>query len=223
MLKTKRILLTLALVIMTQTAMPVYAASESPGLLPPLPQWPIIGPILQWIGIVPEAETPEAEVLDPTLPEFRVTSWEDLKALETDLPRGERVRIIATDKDLNAVFNDLVDGKDAVQSGSIDFDTNSVSGEIALKRELLEDYDVEIPDFISGDSLKASGTAEFSVESCRPVINIKKLRLNGRNMGLGKIAQGAINKILEENWISDVCLERVILTDGEIAVEGIWY
>ncbi|HSQ39964.1 MAG TPA: hypothetical protein VLM78_07370, partial [Anaerolineales bacterium] len=41
-------------------ALPVRAASSATAL-PPLPEWPIIGPILQWLGVV---EPTPAEIVE---------------------------------------------------------------------------------------------------------------------------------------------------------------
>ena len=103
-IRTKTLMsIAVAVALLTTTTMFVSAqapagAQAPESVLPPLPEWPIIGPVLRFLGIIQE---PAPEVLptpDPSLPEFRIASLEDIDQLR-DIETNKRVRVIATDTD----------------------------------------------------------------------------------------------------------------------------
>ncbi len=205
-------------------AAPVLPASlTQPSLataLPPLPQWPIIGPILKMLGVVPAQ--PPAEILpvpDPTLPEYRVSTLDDLNQLQ-DIEPGQHVRVVASDADLNQIAKQVLDEKvGSGASASVSFDTNLIAVQATGSADLIKQIGFDVPSLVRG-TLTLSTTMTVSAANCRPVVQIQTLGVNGWSVGLRGIVQRGLNAQLPGMWPTDVCVEKVIVTPGEIAVEG---
>ncbi len=209
----------LAILIVLSASAPVYAAPLTPAFPPP-PEWPIIGPILRWIGLAPE----EVELLpDPTLPEYRLETLDDAQQLIEEIGPDTRVRLIAADADLNAIIRDNIGDVEGVDSVIVTFDQKTVKIEVTLDRSVVEDNGVKLPFFISGEQLSGSVTLTPETANCRITsVKVKGLRLNKTGLGLfNGLAENAINATLAEvEWDERVCIEQIFLTPGEIAVEG---
>lgn len=208
---------------LTLTATPIAAAQTlaAPGAqreLPPLPEWPIIGPILRMLG-VGRAAAPAAPTLDPTLPEFHIRSWDDVKALEQIEP-GERVRVIASDTDINRIAQEAIrERADENLSFRVDFGANQATIEASADAALVEQTGLSLPALIRG-ALRVELVGSATAENCRPIPDIQSLKVNGWGIGLRAIAQRAVDTQLPESWPSDICIEQILLMEGEAAVEG---
>ena len=99
--KIKKFLLSMAaLGVLFTAATPVAAANSGTARdLPPLPDWPVVGPVLRFLGIggeTPETTMPSATP-DPSLPEYTIETIEDFAQLR-EVEDGQRVRITADRK-----------------------------------------------------------------------------------------------------------------------------
>jgi hypothetical protein len=194
------------------------AASASQDVLPPLPEWPVIGPLLQRLGVV-EADRSPPPTPDPALPEYRITGFEDFDDLD-DIEAGERVRLVVTDNDLNRMVDQILRenvGDDA--DLRFEFDQSLITMWVRADEKLLEQAGAELPDRLRGD-LDMSVTFETLAAGCQPYVEINKLRVNRWSFGLRPVAQRAINTRIPEVWPEQLCIERIILMDDEAAVEG---
>ena len=220
--KLTHVLLVAALMALVSSALPLPVAAGlatttngsqvlNPG------EWPIIGPLLQWLGVA----SPAAETSTPTpgLTEYRVTSLDDVDALR-EIPYGESVRIIISETDLNAIVGDLVagsiEGKAAMNFG---VEPNLLNVRITADQSLLEQAADYMPRQIRGD-LDLTGAFRVGASQCTPRVTVERLQVNGWSFGLRLLAQGPINTRIREFWTDDICVERVLLMEGEAAVEG---
>jgi hypothetical protein len=220
--KLTHVLLIAALLALVSSALPLpvaaglAATSNGSQALNP-GEWPIIGPLLQWLGVAsPATETPTPT---PGLTEYRVTSYDDIGALQ-EIPSGERVRIIVSETDLNAIVLDLVsrsvEGKAEMNFG---MEPNLLNVRMTADQSLLEQAADYMPRQIRGD-LDLDGAFRLGASQCVPRVTVERLRLNGWSFGLRLLAQGPINTRIREFWTDDICVERVLLMQGEAAVEG---
>jgi hypothetical protein len=196
------------------------AAPTARQALPPIPEWPIIGPILKMLGVVPEQ--PPAEILptpDASLPEYRISTLDDLSRLQ-DIEPGTRVRVVASDTDLNQIAKQVLAekvGGDA--SAHVSFGTNLVAVKATGSADLAKQLGFDVPSLVRG-TLNVSTTLTLSAANCRTVVNVKTLSVNGWSAGLRGLAQRTLNSQVPGMWPTDICVEQVIVTPGEIAVEG---
>jgi hypothetical protein len=180
-------------------------------------EWPIIGPMLQWIGVATVVE--ETPVPTPGLAEYRITSLEDAEAIQ-QIPPGERVRIIISESDLNAIVRTLVEGNvEGRASMTFGIAPNRLNLAITADESLLEAAADFMPRQIRGN-LDLTGTFAMGASQCAPRVTVQKLQFNGWSFGLRLLAQGPINSRIREFWPDDVCVERVLLMDNDAAVEG---
>ncbi len=221
--KLNYVLLIAVLVALVMTAIPVPVAASraeagnSAQALPPVPEWPIIGPVLQWFGVSSSpAATP---VPTPGLTEYRMSSYEDLGELK-EIESGERVRIIVSENDLNAMIRDRIeesiDGEAEMVFG---IEPNVLSVRIYAEQSLLEEAADNLPRQIR-DDLDLTGAFGMTASQCVPRISVQRLQINGWSFGLRLLAQGPINTRIRESWPSEICVERVLLMQDEAAVEG---
>jgi len=181
-------------------ATPVSAAQETAGL-PPLPQWPIIGPLLRMLGLIkPATPTPPPRPTpDPTLPEYHITTLEDLRELQ-ELEEGEKVRVVQA-------------------TASLSFEQGYVMVQAFVDQSLLKQMGVDLPDLGDGE-LEIRITLTIQTSDCQPVITLNKVEVNGWSMGLRSVAQRALDDRLPHLWPTEACLEAVFLTPGQLAIEG---
>jgi hypothetical protein len=218
-----QVLLALALVALVTTALPLPVAAGVPGTnsatlaLPPIPEWPVIGPVLRWLGVAsPTEETPTPT---PDLPEYRISSYEDIDALN-GIQRGERIRIIAAEDDLNAIILDAIQENVGAEAGLVlDVEPNLLSVRATADESLLAQYADDLPRQIQGD-LDFTGAFRLEAAQCAPRVTIQKLEVNGWSFGLRLLAQGPINTRISEIWPDEICVERVLLMQNDVAVEG---
>jgi len=209
---------------LTMMATPVLAAgpvgfiTASRLTLPPLPEWPVIGPLLVRLGVVEEAVEP-APVPDPTIPEVRITTFDDLRQLEA-VAAGERVRVISTEVDVNRIAQELL----AQQAGEratfrVEFAPQVAVLDATVDASLVERFGVDLPGIVRG-SLEGHAALGADAANCLPVIDIERLKVNGWSIGLSAIAQRIVDDRTAEVWPAEICVERILLMDGEAAVEG---
>ena len=194
------------------------SASAAAIALPPLPEWPIIGPLLVRLGVIDEAVTP-APVPDPDLPEYRISTVDDLQQLN-GIQAGVRIRVITSEADANRMAQDLL----AQQVGDgatlwVDFAPNEATVDATADASLIERAGVDLPAIVRG-SLRAITTFGASGVNCRPSVDVGSLKVNGWSIGLRAIAQRMADERIAEVWPSEICVERILLMDDEAAVEG---
>jgi hypothetical protein len=213
------LLLILSLTVtMTPVAAAQTAATSVAQQLPPLPEWPIIGPILRMIGVAEPVPQP-APIPDPNLPEFRISSWDDLDALDQIEP-GTRVRVIASDSDVNRMAQEAIrESADDDLSFRITFEPNETTIEASADASLLRRVGIRVPALIRG-TLRVKAVGGVTAAVCRPTPVIRSLQVNGWGIGLRAMAQRAVDTQLEDAWPDELCIERILLMEGEAAVEG---
>jgi len=185
----RKITLSLILIALLLTgATPVFAQRATvPDLLPPLPQWPVIGPVLRWLGVAEEPEAVEVPLRD--LPEYTIETLEDVKALQ-DIETGQSVRIKAKDTDLNTLLAEASASINSVDRATVQFEEGAVSGNATLDRDLLAQINVDLP--IGGESIQIMSAVEPSVAACQVTVKVKKFKINnlGLRLLLGSVVTG---------------------------------
>jgi hypothetical protein len=200
-------------------AMPVYAAPNATAL-PPLPEWPIIGPILQWLGVV-EPEPAEIVELpeDLDLPQYPIETLDDILALQ-DLETGESVRVTATDTALTAIAQEALDKyTTGIQNFKLTFTPGEAAVYVEVDPSVLEDANLDLPINFK-NVIKLEGVVSLDASGCRAIVTIKKVSVNKWSIGMRGVVQQWINEQLPDKWPSEVCVERITLKSGEIAVVG---
>jgi hypothetical protein len=221
-MKTKqRITLALLLALTLAAAtLPALAAEES---LPPLPEWPIIGPLLRLLGVTsePEEEPVAMATPDPTIKEYRLTSLDDVREVWRELEPGERARLVISEKDLNAFVREKLGAVPGAESLTVDFRTGEVVVTGAVNRAALEEAGVDLPFFLRGRTLRFEVRATPGAGSCRPFILVEEVRVNGRRLPIKGLAQSRLDELLDRAWPSgEGCVEQLIVSPDELSVEG---
>ncbi len=218
-LKTGLCSLMLALVIVT--AVPVYAAPVNQ-TLPPVPEWPIIGPLLQWLGLAPTATPTPTATPPPTpvLPEYKITSMSDLKSLEQKLTANQPSRVIITEADINALIMEALGSKHAgeVRNLAITLVQDEIKVSVEVDRQTVESYGVPLGG--QAGTLKIDGTFGVAVQNCRASLKVKEIKINDRGFPLGGTAEKLLNNAIDKNWPDSVCVQQVTLTPGQLTLEG---
>lgn len=186
--------------------------------MPPLPEWPVIGPLLTRLGVIEDAAKP-APVPNPAIPEVRITTFDDLHQLDS-VAAGDRIRVIASEADINRMAQELL----AQQAGEratfrVDIAPQLAELDATVDASLVESIGVDLPGIVRG-SLKGHAALGADAANCLPVIDIQRLKVNGWSIGLSAIAQGIVDDLTVEFWPAGICVERILLMDDEVAVEG---
>ena len=215
--------LVLTLTLLASTA-PIAKASSPGEALPPLPEWPIIGPVLRRLGVTPpEPEPTPMPTPNPTLEEYRIRTLEDMEALQ-EIEPNTPVRVIATDEDLNQMVLEVLQDANVVEDAGLDldFDAGLVTIDLQASSALLDrlDLDFDLPAVVRGRNIDASATMGIEAVGCSVNVTFDKVRVNNWRLGLRPIAARMVNERIPDFWSSDVCVEGVYLMDGEAAVEG---
>jgi hypothetical protein len=216
----KRIMLVgLCTSLLLGTALPALAAPAEAGI-PPLSQWPIIGPIIRFIQriIKKEPAVPEATP-EPNLPEITIETLDDILALR-DLESNKRVRIIATDTALTTIVKESA-GDDMADlfNLAVTFAEGYASLEGELDGSVLENIDADIPISLDQD-LYAEATLSFSASECRAMVNVDYVSVNDWSIGLRSVAQEWLNSELPGIWPSEICVEHIAVEPGVIKIVG---
>ncbi len=210
--------------LLTVAAVPVQAvglpgpAGASHRNLPPLPEWPVIGPLLTRLGVIEETKKP-APVPDPAIPEIRITTFDDLRQLDS-VAAGDRIRVIASEADINRMAQELL----AQQAGEratfqVDIAPNLAKLDATADASLVKSFGVDLPGIVRG-SLRGHAALGADATNCLPIIDFKRLKVNGWSIGLSAIAQRTADNLIGDFWPAEICVERILLMDGEAAVEG---
>lgn len=218
-MKHRKVIVTLVLsLLLLSAAMPAQAASSATAL-PPLPEWPIIGPILQWLGVV---EPTPAEIVelpeDLDLPQYPIETLDDIRALQ-DLASGERVRVTATDTALTAIAREALGDVKGIQNLALTFTPGKAAIYVEVDPSVLEEANLDLPINLK-NTLKLEGVVSLGTSGCRATVVIEKVSINKWSIGLKGLVQRWINEQLPGLWPSEVCVERITLNSGEIAVVG---
>jgi hypothetical protein len=206
-------------VLLFSATMPVYAAPNATAL-PPLPEWPIIGPILKWLGVVEEkpveiVEMPE----DLDLPQYPIETLDDILALQ-DLAVDERVRVTATDTALAAIAQEAIDENvEGVQNFRLTFTPNKATVYVEVDPSVLEDADFDLPVNLK-NTIKLEGVVNLATSGCRVTVTVEKVSINKWSIGLRGLVQRWIDDQLPGMWPEEICVERITLKSGEVAVVG---
>jgi hypothetical protein len=205
--------------LLLSTAMPVYAAPSATAL-PPLPEWPIIGPILKWLGVVEETPAEIVEMPeDLDLPQYTIETLDDILALR-DLEVEERVRVTATDTALTTIAREALDEHtEGIQNLKLTFEPNKATVYIEVDPEVLTEADFDLPVKLK-NTIKLEGTVSLAASGCQVVVTVEKASINKWSIGLRGLVQRWLDDQLPGAWPSEVCVERVTLKSGEIAVVG---
>ncbi|MFP4346210.1 MAG: hypothetical protein ACLFU8_16050 [Anaerolineales bacterium] len=216
----KRLLwLILPLVLLSVVAAPVAAAPAAEvERIPPPPEWPIIGPVLRWLGIEEEVEpTP-----DLSLPEHQVATYEEAEALWRSLEPGERVRVVIAEEDVNAPLQEAVAKTEVLRHAEADFQegvvvVNFEVDTAELRRMLEEEEAVSLPGFLMrGETFGGEYRVSAEAEACRPIVDV-------RGPGLF-LQRRLLRRTLAQTWDeygpSGGCIEGIFIGDGEVTVQG---
>lgn len=220
--KTLLSLLVAVVLLATNTVLAgAYAPASTPGaVLPPLPEWPIIGPVLRFLGIIQPA-TPEIRAVpDPSLPEYRITSLEDVAQVR-GIETNKRFRVIATDGDLNQMIRDLLSEAGYSEDASLKlaFDDPMITADAYAGTTIIERIGVDVPaSFRRNFDIIATFTVEAG--NCIVTVTFEKVQVNKWSFGLRPVADRLVNEQIIKFWPDEFCAESVIVMDGEAAVEG---
>jgi len=217
-MKHLMIAMVLASMLIGTGASPVYAGEQ---YLPPLPDWPIIGPILRWLGVDAPEPPEESPTFDPSLPEYRIESMDSINALnEDEFEVQKRVRFIITEAAANQIVSQAIEDNDlSGAEASFSFAPNALHATARADRRLLEGLGLDLPRF-GGATLRAEATLDFVASNCMVSVKIDKLKLNGLSIGLRRAGERIANEAIPQYWPEQICVERVVVRQGEIVIEG---
>ena len=215
------IIVILALLLLLSSVTPLFAADNiAPNTLPPLPEWPVIGPVLRWLGVAEAEPEPEPDVTVEAplrdIPEYTIKSLDDVETLRA-LGNNESVRIIATDDTLNALAAEASADIEGLTTATVTFDQDLVSVYVQLDRTILSSAGIDFP-LVRGQTLELTAEAALSASNCRVAVSLSKFRIN--RIGVAMILGGQINQIIQDNWPEQACVEDISVKPGEIIVEG---
>lgn len=220
---SKSVLLGLTVLLLLSAALPVYAAGR-PQALPPLPEWPIIGPLLRWLGLVPAASTPTPTpppTPTPAIPEYRITHVRDLVALAKTLKAGERVRLVATAEELQKALNAYISTpgqRQGLRSATVTLGQETFKAQVTIDRTALEKMGMTIP--ISSDTLQLDASGTLGAADCYLTVTLTEVRVNGEAFPLLSFGNQLLNDMLVNQWPPEACVEQISMTPAQVAVEG---
>ena len=211
--------LVLIVFIVAGAATPAYAyAGRDP--LPPLPEWPVIGPLLRWLGVGESASEIATPTPDPALPEYRIKNVEDAQTFWEGLGLEERVRVVVSDEDIAILIEEQIANVKGLREASLTFDTDIVTIEAELEPDILDETGVKMPFFLKKKTLSGEITFSLEASSCQLLPTVEKVRVNHWTLPLGGFIQENIQDALDTEWPTGICVTTVYLTPGEIALEG---
>ena len=205
-------------ILLFSTVTPVYAADPQ---FPPLPEWPIIGPVLKWLGIIkpePEPLIPEASVAEVQrdIPEYTIATLDDLRALE-ELEPETAVRLSASAATLNALLAENTHRIVGLNYVTLSLEENRIGVDAQFNRDILKAIDIDFP-LAEGSTLNLTGHASLDVQDCRVTVTLEELKVN--RIGIPRFVGPQLDTIIAENWPDEVCVESLTLKEGEIVAEG---
>ncbi len=222
----KRIGYALALLLFLVAAMaPSLAAAPQGEQLPPPPEWPIIGPILRWLGLAqetPEVELPAIPDLPPGVSEYTPESIEDLITLWEKMSNGETVRVTLREATLQAMVDRWVEPMPGLSSLSVAFEEGQIKLEGTVATSKMEEYlGFQLPDFLAKDDLTVVLVFTAQAVDCRPQITLETVRINGKGWPVKGMVQEQLAQQIDELWPeANLCIEAIYITDDALIVEG---
>jgi len=215
----------LALLIASLTflsAVPAEAATPAHDQkLPPLPEWPVIGPVLKFLGITRQEPDPEPvqPTPDPSLPEYSIETTEDLAKLR-DIEANQSVRVTATEDALNQMIKETLDANTSREASMVmSVQEDAVSLMIEADTQFIKETGQNIPG-LNADTVSIDATLDVNANQCVPFVHITAMEVNRWSFGLRSVAQRTINARITEIWPDDLCLEGVFFTPGLVSIEG---
>ncbi|GEM_PF-556035 len=221
----KRIGYALALLLILTAMAPPVAAAPQGEQLPPLPEWPIIGPILRWLGLAPASPAPEPAPL-PDLPpgviEYTPEGIEDLITLWEQMANGETVRVTLSEATLQAMVDRWIEPLPGITDPSITFDEGKIRLEGTVATSEMEEYlGFQVPDFLAQDDLTVVLVLSAQAVDCRPQLTLEAVRVNGKGWPVKGLVQEQLNQQLDTLWPqAHLCIEAIHITDDALIVEG---
>ncbi len=198
--------------VMVLTVAPLAPAAA----LPPVPEWPVIGPLLVKLGFVEPVRTP-----DPTLTEYTVTTMEDIKALRDQIAPGERMRIVVAESLAQSLVIKAMEEAAFLRDVTLDFTEKGVLVTLKIDRSALEQSGARIP-FIKGDTLSISARLIFYARDGYLQVKVRALRVNGLPLPVGGLLAARLNELSAEKWPAWVTLEAVFMHEQDVAIEGFY-
>ncbi len=201
---------------------PVMAAEER---LPPPPEWPIIGPILRWLGLGEKSAEIEASPI-PTVPpgvaEYTPEGVEDLVALWEKMANGETVRVTLEESTAQAMLDFWVDPMPGISTPTVHFQSGAITLEATLATSQMKEYlGFDLPDFLVKDDITLRLAFSAQAVSCRPQIRLERVEINGKSWPVKGTVQDQLNQKIGELWPqAHLCIESIYITDGALIVEG---
>lgn len=218
---TYSILLVVSLVLLL-VPVPATAQGSAP-YLPPLPDWPVLGPILRLIGIGPDEALPTPESMlppDPGVPTYRFTGFDEAWSLWQSLESGQRVRMEIAEDDVNQALQDEIAAWPEILEASVTFDEGELTVATTIDRGVLEIAEVDFPFLPRGETLTGQAEFRLGAESCRLTVDVVRARLNDRTLWVRYPLGRAVNAALDEYWPDTGCLKRIIVTSDTLTIEG---
>lgn len=219
----RRILLwSLVVLLLGSAALPVLAAGEQEAL-PPLPQWPVIGPLLRWLGLAPRPKPTPTPPPTPTMPEYQLSQLSDWPTLARALKAGERVRVYATATDIQAAVETYLNSKAAqrhgVHSATVTLGENTIQVQGTIDRATLEKAGLTLP-LLTGDTVHVAAKGTPGAANCQLTITLQEVRVNDQALPLLKVASRLLNEALAREWPAEACVESVQVTAERVTVTG---
>ncbi len=204
---------------------PPVAAAPQGGHLPPLPEWPIIGPILRWLGLGAESggvELPSIPEPPPGVPEYTPAGVEELVALWEKMANGETVRVRLDEGTVQAMADRWIEPLPGISALSVAFEGGQIRLEGTVATSEMEDYlGFKPPDFLAGDDLTVALVLSAQAVACRPQITLEAVRVNGKSWPVKGMVQEQLTQQLDEHWPeAHLCIEAIYITDDALIVEG---
>ncbi len=222
----KRTCYALALLLFLTAAMaPSVTAAPQGQQLPPPPEWPIIGPILRWLGLAPEStevELPAIPDLPPGVSEYTPESIDDLVALWEKMANGETVRVTLQETTLQAMVDRWVEPMPGLSSLSVTFEEGQIRLEGTVATSEMEEYlGFQLPDFLTQDDPTVVLVFTAQAVDCRPQITLETVRINGKGWPVKWMVQEQLTQQIDELWPqAHLCIEAIYITDDALIVEG---
>lgn len=203
------------------TSMPVAARGRAPDL-PPLPEWPVLGPVLRFLGVTPSEPEPAEPIAtpDPDLPTYRPATFEEGWDLWQTLDSGERVRVEVAETDVDRAIQEEIAALPEVLDADVTFGEGDITVTATIDRGLLDEIPVELPFLPRSDFLEGEVVVRLDAASCRLNVDVVSATLNERSFLLRYSAERAFNALLSEYWPDQGCLERIVVDSDELTVEG---
>lgn len=196
----------------------LLAASWTPtaARIPPVPEWPVIGPLLVRLGLVEPARYP-----DPTLKVYTISTMEELEALDEQLAPNQRARIVVAESLARSLIEEALKDVDFFKLTGLDFTQQGLLISFELERARLEQGGVRIP-FIKGERFAVSARLVFKAKEGYPQVKIRNLKVNGLPLPVGRLIEQRLNEVSEEKWPDWVVLEAVFMSENDVSIEGFY-